>query len=181
MSKARLVALLPILLFSALALVLWAGLSRDPAVVPSVLINKPAPEFKLAAVANLNLPALSSDDLKLGKVTLLNIWASWCIPCRQEQPVLLELAKRSDIKLVGINNKDEPENARQFLATYGNPFSAIGSDINGRVTIDFGAYGVPETFIIDGKGVIRFKVIGGLTSEFLETELPKQLKLLAQD
>jgi cytochrome c biogenesis protein CcmG, thiol:disulfide interchange protein DsbE len=172
---------IPLIIFIAVAAALSVGLFRNPALIPSVLINKPAPEFSLPAIANLSVPALSSANLKEGEISVVNIWASWCIPCRQEQPILLELAKRTDLQLVGINNKDEPENARNFLATYGNPFAAIGSDLNGRVTIDFGAYGVPETFIVDGKGVIRYKVIGGLTPEFLHTELPKQLKLLLQD
>jgi cytochrome c biogenesis protein CcmG, thiol:disulfide interchange protein DsbE len=167
---------IPFIFFAALAIAFALGLTRNPATIPSVLINKPVPEFVLPAIENLNLPALSSADLKRGKVSIVNIWASWCIPCRQEQPILLELAKRTDIQLVGINNKDEPENARNFLATYGNPFVAIGADTNGRVTIDFGSYGVPETFLIDGKGIIRYKLIGGLTPEFLNVELPKQLK-----
>jgi cytochrome c biogenesis protein CcmG, thiol:disulfide interchange protein DsbE len=172
---------IPLIIFLAITAALSVGLFRNPALIPSVLINKPAPEFSLPAIANMNVPTLSSANLKQGKISVVNIWASWCIPCRQEQPILLELAKRADVQLLGINNKDEPENARNFLATYGNPFSAIGSDMNGRVTIDFGAYGVPETYIIDGKGIIRYKVIGGLTPEFLNTELPKQLKLLAGD
>jgi cytochrome c biogenesis protein CcmG, thiol:disulfide interchange protein DsbE len=167
---------IPFIFFATLAIAFALGLTRNPATIPSVLINKPVPEFVLPAIENLNLPALSSADLKRGKVSIVNIWASWCIPCRQEQPILLELAKRTDIQLVGINNKDEPENARNFLATYGNPFVAIGADTNGRVTIDFGSYGVPETFLIDGKGIIRYKLIGGLTPEFLNVELPKQLK-----
>jgi cytochrome c biogenesis protein CcmG, thiol:disulfide interchange protein DsbE len=172
---------IPLILFAAMTAALSVGLFRNPALIPSVLINKPAPEFSLPAIANINVPALSNADLKQGKISVVNIWASWCIPCRQEQPILLELAKRTDLQLVGINNKDEPDNARNFLTTYGNPFAAIGSDLNGRVTIDFGAYGVPETYIIDRRGIIRYKVIGGLTPEFLQTELPKHLKLLAQD
>jgi len=166
----------PLILFLGLVIAFGFGLMRNPALIPSVLLNKPVPEFTLPALENLNRPALSSYDLKNGKISIVNIWASWCVPCRQEQPLLLELAKRVDVQVVGINNKDDPENARNFLANNGNPFSAIGSDLNGRVTIDFGAYGVPETFIVDGKGVIRFKVIGGLTADYINRELPQQIQ-----
>jgi cytochrome c biogenesis protein CcmG, thiol:disulfide interchange protein DsbE len=167
----------PVIIFLAIALALWFGLFRNPSLIPSVLINRPVPEFNLPAIANMEVPGLSSADLKKGGVTLVNVWASWCIPCREEQPVLLELAKRHDLNLVGINNKDDPANASTFLATMGNPFKAIGSDITGRATIDFGTYGVPESFLIDGNGIIRFKIIGGITAEMLNVELPKQIEL----
>ena len=102
-----------------------------------------------------------------GDVAVVNVWASWCVPCRDEHPLLVALSKRSDIKLFGINNKDEPENARRFLTTLGQPFAAIGADRDGRTSIDWGVYGVPETFIIDGAGMIRYKWIGPLTPEAL--------------
>jgi cytochrome c biogenesis protein CcmG, thiol:disulfide interchange protein DsbE len=170
----------PVLIFLVIALALWFGLFLNPALIPSVLINKPAPEFNLPAIAEVGVPGLSSAELKKGKVTFVNVWASWCIPCRQEQPVLLELAKRSDIELVGINNKDEPANARAFLSAMGNPFAAIGSDLNGRTTIDFGTYGVPESFLIDGNGIIRFKIIGGITAENLNVDLPREIAKAAK-
>jgi cytochrome c biogenesis protein CcmG, thiol:disulfide interchange protein DsbE len=156
-------ALIPILVFAGLALIFYWGLYGDPKEIPSVLIGKPVPEFKLDPVAGLDSPGLSSAELKSGGVTVVNVWASWCGPCRQEHPLLLELSKRKDIRLVGIDNKDEAENARRFLGTLGNPFAAIGADATGRVTIDWGSYGVPETFVVDGQGIIRFKWIGPLS------------------
>jgi cytochrome c biogenesis protein CcmG, thiol:disulfide interchange protein DsbE len=166
---------LPVVLFFATAVVLYIGLAGDPKRIPSVLIGKSVPEFNLAAIPSLASPGLSSVDLKKGKVTLVNVWASWCIPCREEQPVLIELAKRTDLQIVGINNKDDPENARNFLGTMGNPFVAIGADPQGRTTIDFGTYGVPESFLVDGKGVIRYKIIGGITAQNFNVDLPREI------
>jgi cytochrome c biogenesis protein CcmG, thiol:disulfide interchange protein DsbE len=172
----RLITLLPILLFAALALLFWKGLSGDPSTLPSVLINKPVPAFTLAPVDGLNLPGLSQADLQKGKVSVVNIWASWCAPCRQEHPVLMELSKRTDITLVGINNKDDDANATRFLSVLGQPFSAVGADSNGRVTIDWGGYGVPETFVVDGKGIIRYKHVGPLSAEMLTGLLDEKIK-----
>jgi cytochrome c biogenesis protein CcmG/thiol:disulfide interchange protein DsbE len=160
-------ALLPIVIFAGLALVLWKGLSGDPSNLPSALIGKPAPDFSLPAIENANISGFTSADLKVGGVSVVNIWASWCGPCRLEHPLLMELSKRTDIRLYGINNKDKAENARRFLGTLGQPFAAIGADTNGRTTIDWGSYGVPETFIVDGKGLIRFKWIGPLSAEIM--------------
>ena len=171
----RLGKIIPVVVFVIFCGFVWRGLSNDPRLIPSVLIGKSVPEFSLAALPDLNVPGLSSADLKNGKITVINIWASWCIPCREEQPLLLELAKRTDIQLVGINNKDEPANARNFLGTMGNPFSAIGADPQGRATIDFGTYGVPETFLVDGAGIIRFKIIGGITAQNINVDLPREI------
>lgn len=148
--------------------------------LPPVNIGKSVPAFMLAPLPGLNLPGLNSGDLKMGQVTLVNIWASWCVPCREEQPLLLALSKRSDIQLVGINNKDDPEKARDFLGLMGNPFRAIGVDPYGRTTIDFGSYGVPESFLVDGKGIIRFKIIGGLTAQSINVDLPREIAHAAQ-
>jgi cytochrome c biogenesis protein CcmG, thiol:disulfide interchange protein DsbE len=169
-------ALLPITVFAGLALVFWWGLYGDPGEIPSALIGKPAPEFALEPIKDFGVPGLASADLKAGGITIVNIWASWCVPCRQEHPLLLELAKRSDIRVVGINNKDEPDNARRFLGTLGNPFAAIGADQNGRVTIDWGSYGVPETFVVDGKGIIRFKWIGPISPDALTGVLATEIE-----
>ena len=159
------IALLPIVIFAGLTLVLLKGLFGNPSMLPSVLIGKPIPEFALAAIEGSDIPGLTSADLKTGEVSVVNIWASWCGPCRLEHPLLMELSKRTDIRLYGINNKDKAENARRFLGTLGQPFAAIGADTDGRTTIDWGSYGVPETFIVDGKGIIRFKWIGPLSPE----------------
>lgn len=163
--------LLPIAVFLVLAALFYRGLSGDPAEVPSVLINKPVPDFTLSPVAALNLPGLASADLKRGEVTLVNVWASWCVPCRSEHPLLMELAKREDIRIVGINYKDDAENARRFLITLGVPFTAVGSDVDGRTSVDWGVYGVPESFLVDGGGVIRLKWIGPLSAEAVKNEI----------
>ena len=161
----------PIVAFAILALVFWQGLSGDPQKLPSTLINKPVPQFTLAAILDSNVPGLASSDLAQGKVTVVNIFASWCGPCREEHPLLMELAKRTDMQLVGINNKDAAEDARRFLGTLGNPYARVGADTDGRVSIDFGGYGVPETFVIDGKGTIRHKIVGQLTEENINSRL----------
>jgi cytochrome c biogenesis protein CcmG, thiol:disulfide interchange protein DsbE len=174
-----LAAMIPVLLFGVIAIILWRGLSNDPKFIPSVLLNKPVPEFNLKAVEGIQLPGLSHADLKKGNVTIVNIFASWCVPCREEQPLLMSLSVNKDINLVGINNKDTPADARNFLGTYGNPFTAIGSDIEGRATIDFGSYGVPETFVVDGNGIIRYKVIGGLGPSMTDGSFFKEVQKAA--
>jgi cytochrome c biogenesis protein CcmG, thiol:disulfide interchange protein DsbE len=160
-------ALVPVVIFTGLALLFWRGLYGNPSELPSVLIGKPVPVFSLPSIEGSDIPGFASADLGTGSISVVNIWASWCGPCRLEHPVLTELAKRGDIRLYGINNKDKAENARRFLGTLGQPFAAIGADINGRTTIDWGSYGVPETFIVDGKGIIRFKWIGPLSPEMM--------------
>ena len=173
-ARIRLLYLLPILVFTALTVLflirLYAG---DPSKVPSALIGRPAPTFALAALPGLMrdgaaVPGLSGDDLK-GRLTVVNVWASWCAPCRQEHPLLMELAKNPAIRVVGINYKDNPENARRFLGALGNPFAAVGADPSGRTAIDWGVYGVPETFIVGPDGTIRYKHIGPLTPEAMPT------------
>jgi cytochrome c biogenesis protein CcmG, thiol:disulfide interchange protein DsbE len=170
--RIRLLYLLPLVVFAALALLfLFRLYSDDPSKVPSALIGRPVPAFTLAPLENLTeggqaVPGLSDTDLK-GGVTIVNIWASWCAPCRQEHPTLLELAKSPATRVVGINYKDNPENARQFLGTLGNPFAAVGVDSTGRAAFDWGVYGVPETFIVGPDGIIRHKHIGPLLPEML--------------
>jgi cytochrome c biogenesis protein CcmG, thiol:disulfide interchange protein DsbE len=168
--RLRLLHLLPALVFLGLAALflvrLYAG---DPSRVPSALIGKPVPNFVLEPLAGLArngqpLPGLRIEDLR-GKLTIVNVWASWCAPCRQEHPVLMELARDPSIRVVGINYKDAPENARRFLGTFGNPFSSVGVDANGRAAIDWGVYGVPETFVVGPDGTIRHKHIGPITPD----------------
>ena len=168
-------ALLPVTAFGLLALLFWAGLSGNPAEIPSVLIGKPAPDVTLPAIAELGVPAFDTASLKAGGVTVVNVWASWCGPCRVEHPLLLELGKRGDIRLVGIDYKDDPENARRFLGTLGQPYAAVVADGEGRATVDWGVYGVPETFVIDGKGIIRYKWIGPLTEDGIAKILNVQI------
>lgn len=162
---------LPVAAFALLAVLFYRGLSGNPSDVPSVLINKPVPDFALAPIDGLDLPGLASGDLKKGDVTLVNVWASWCVPCREEHPLLMELAQQSNLRVVGINYKDDPENARRFLVTLGIPFTAIGADPNGRTAVDWGVYGVPESFLVDGSGTIRLKWIGPLTREALTKQI----------
>src|SRR5438876_300896 len=170
--------LVPIALFMALAALFYRGLSGNPSEIPSVLIDKPVPEFALAPNDGLAVPGFDSSDLAKGGITLVNVWASWCVPCRSEHPLLVELAKRNDIKVYGINYKDEAENARRFLGSLGNPFAAVGTDWNGRVAIDWGVYGVPETFVVDGKGIIRLKWIGELTPEAMRDTIGPKIEEL---
>ena len=168
--RRRLIFLLPVLVFVGLAgLFVFRLGDGDPSRIPSALIGKPAPTFSLAPLEGLladgkPVPGFSNEDLK-GKVTVVNVWASWCAPCRQEHPLLVELAKDPSIRVVGINQKDNPDNARRFLGTLGNPFAAVGVDPKGRASIDWGVYGVPETFIVGPDGTIRYKQIGPLTPE----------------
>jgi cytochrome c biogenesis protein CcmG/thiol:disulfide interchange protein DsbE len=161
----RLVHLLPLGLFAALALIFLTRLESgvDPEAIPSALVGKPAPGFDLPALVGSGLPGLKRADLD-GKVTIVNIFASWCVPCRAEHPVLTALARDSRIRVVGINYKDQPGNARTFLADLGNPYAAIGVDTRGRAAIDWGVYGVPETFVVGPDGIIRHKFIGPLTA-----------------
>lgn len=177
MKGARLrLAVLPVIFFAVLALLLWRGLFGNPSEIPSALIGRPVPEMTLPAVEGMDVPAFDTASLKAGTVTVVNVWASWCGPCRSEHPLLQELAKRTDIRLVGIDYKDEPENARRFLGTLGQPYAAIVSDEHGRAAVDWGVYGVPETFIVDGAGLIRYKWIGAITPEGLTGTLAREIE-----
>lgn len=160
--------LVPVIAFAVLALVFWKGLSGNPSEIPSALIGKPVPEFRLEAVEGLGVPGFETATLREGQVTLVNVWASWCGPCRLEHPLLMELAKRSDIRLFGLNYKDEPANARRFLGTLGQPYAAAGADTDGRAAVNWGVYGVPETFVVDGEGRIVFKHVGPIQNRDLD-------------
>lgn len=171
--RSRLLYLLPVLAFGALALLFLLRLSSgDPSQVPSALIGRSVPSFALDPLPGLvaqgqPVPGLSDADLKEGRVTIVNVWASWCGPCRQEHPLLMELARDPSVRVVGIAYKDNSENARRFLGALGNPFAAVGIDPNGRAAIDWGVYGVPETFLVGPDGTIRHKQIGPLSPEIL--------------
>ncbi|WP_394888182.1 DsbE family thiol:disulfide interchange protein [Mesorhizobium sp. AaZ16] len=172
---------LPLAVFLALAGVFLAQLlsGRDISTVPSALLGEQAPETSLPPLSGLDLPGLNSADFK-GKVTLVNIWASWCAPCREEHPVLMALAQDKRFEIAGLNYKDRPENARRFLGDLGNPFMAIGIDEAGRTAIDWGVYGVPETFLVGRDGKILFKNVGPLTVDATQrTLLPEIEKALA--
>ena len=161
---------LPLILLAALVAVFAFSIDRDPGLVRSALIDKPAPSFAMAAVPGLDVPGFDTAALK-GDVTVVNVFASWCIPCRDEHPLLVALKDVGSIRLFGINQADAPENARAFLAELGNPYDAVGTDRDRRVSIDWGVYGVPETFVVDANGIITFKHVGPLTPETVEREL----------
>lgn len=158
--------LLPLLLFIVLAIFLAVGLRLNPKDIPSPLIDKPAPAFALPILASPE-KTLKQSDLQ-GQVWLLNVWASWCISCREEHPLLLQLAKQNPVMLVGLNYKDEAQAANLWLQKLGNPYNVSIMDSDGRTGIDYGVYGVPETFVIDKRGVIRYKHTGPVVPGDLE-------------
>ena len=161
----------PIALFAVVALLFMLRLGAgDASRLPSALIGKPVPAFALAPVEGLGKPGLGSVDLEAGKVSVVNVFASWCGPCREEAPALLQLSQQG-LPLVGIAYKDKPENTRRFLTDDGDPFRAVGADTTGRTGIDFGVYGVPETYVVDGHGIIAAKIVGPLTEDIIRDQL----------
>jgi len=180
MTSKRLLFILPLAAFVALAVWFWMGLApnRDPSEVPSVMIGKPAPAFDLQAL-EAGQPGLKTEDLK-GHLTLINFFASWCVPCQAEAPVLLELSKDKRFALDGIAYKTKPGDTEGFLKQFGNPFERVVVDDSGRTAIDFGLYGVPESFLIDRDGVIRFRQVGPITDDVIASELKPLIAQLSQ-
>ena len=174
--RRRLIVFIPLVAFLALAALFMLRLGAgDPSRIPSALIGHPAPPTVLPPLPGLErdgkpVPGLAGADFK-GAVTVLNVWASWCVPCRDEAPLLMALAADPRIRIVGINYKDQPDNARRFLGRFGNPFAANGTDGNGRAAIEWGVYGVPETFVIGRDGRIAYKLIGPITPDNLGQSL----------
>ncbi len=163
--------LLPLVLFGVLVAFLAVGLQRDPHVVPSPLVSKPAPDFRLAQLIQAD-KVFTPAEMK-GRVWMLNVWASWCVACRVEHPLLMDIARSQVVPLIGLDYKDQRPGALKFLSQHGDPYDLSAFDGDGRVGIDYGVYGVPETFVIDKNGVIRHKQIGPITAEALEkTILP---------
>ena len=182
-TRFRPILLLPLAIFAALAAIFFVSLRSgvDPEAIPSALVGKPAPDFDLPALAGAQVPGLNRADLS-GKLTLVNVFASWCGPCRLEHPQLQALAGDSRIRLVGINYKDQPANALRFLGDMGNPYAAIGVDEKGRAAIDWGVYGVPETFIVGPDGTILYKFIGPITEDALNRVVRPEIdKVLGDD
>lgn len=174
--KRMALVLLPLVLFGALAALFFFRLGAgDPSKLPSALIGRQAPDTSLPALDGLTragapVPGFDAALLR-GKVSVVNVWASWCVPCHDEAPLLMEMAKDTRFQIVGLNYKDTPDNARRFLGRYGNPFSAIGADSNGRAAIEWGVYGVPETFVVARDGTIAYKLVGPISEDNLKTKL----------
>lgn len=177
--RIRFIHILPVVILLGVSGVFFVRLyGGDPSLVPSVMLNRPAPEFTLAPLEGLRragepIPGFAQADLPLSgedgtRVSIVNVWASWCVPCRDEHPALMELASDPEVRMLGINYKDRPENARRFLGALGNPFDKVGVDESGRSAIDWGVYGVPETFIVDAQGIIRYKHIGPIMPNQVE-------------
>lgn len=180
-SGVRVLLLLPLLLFLGLAglflLQLLSG--RDAATIPSALIGAPAPQTELPPVAGLGTPGIDSKDFA-AQVTLVNVFASWCVPCREEHPLLMTLSGDKRFRLVGLNYKDAPANTQKFLGELGNPYAAVGADEKGRAGIDWGVYGVPETFLVGRDGKIAYKQVGPLTEESLAKLMGEVQKALGK-
>jgi len=174
--------LLPLAIFAALAALFAFALSGgDPSKLPSALIGKPVPQVSFPPVEGLTdgttpIKGFAATDLADGKVSVVNFWASWCGPCVQEHPLLVALTVKTGVRLVGVNYKDQPAAARRFLGRYGNPYTAVGTDANGRGAIEWGVYGMPETFVIDGRGTIVYKHVGPITAESLEAKIIPAVK-----
>lgn len=175
----RLLFLLPLVVFAVIAGYFLWGLApeRDPRDVPTAMIDHPVPEFDLAAVPSLGTPGLKTADLAGGEVVMVNFFASWCVPCRAEHEFLSALAEESGVPLYGINHRDKPEDAAAWLAELGNPYRRIGAD-PGRAAVEWGVTGVPETFVIDGAGRIRWHHRGPLVPEIIEREVKPLLEAL---
>lgn len=166
----------PLILFAVLAGFLYIGLGLNPREVPSPLINKPAPTFDLTTLHEAD-QRFSPKQMQ-GKVWMLNVWASWCVSCRQEHPVLMDLARMNIVPVYGLNYKDQRVDGIQWLRQYGNPYMLSAFDADGRVGIDYGVYGVPETYVIDKQGVIRYKHIGPISREALQEKILPVVKEL---
>ncbi|MDH5436878.1 MAG: DsbE family thiol:disulfide interchange protein [Gammaproteobacteria bacterium] len=168
--------LIPLGIFAGLVILLGVGLTLNPREVPSPFIGKPAPDFILPTVHDASIQ-LSNEDFK-GQVSLFNVWASWCVACREEHPLLVALAKTSDIPIYGLNYKDKIPDAKRWLEMLGNPYLVSASDIEGKAGFNWGVYGVPETFLIDKKGIIRYKKIGPVTNKDLQGTILPMIKQL---
>lgn len=176
----RLKVFIPVAIFATIAAALYAGLSLSPRNIPSALIGKPVPAFTLPPMEGRN-NGLSSADLAKGEVTLVNIFASWCGPCRAEHPLFVELGKKGEVAINAINYKDPPEAAKRWLEALGDPYSRIGVDASGRTAIDWGVYGVPETFVVTADGKIACKHIGPVTPDDMQKKILPMVRDLKRD
>jgi cytochrome c biogenesis protein CcmG/thiol:disulfide interchange protein DsbE len=178
--RRRLIVLLPLIVFAGLTALFLIRLNGgDPSLIPSALIGHPVPQTALPPIAGLkrdgaDVPGIDPANFK-GAVTVVNVWASWCVPCHDEAPLLLQLAQDQRLRLIGINYKDDADNARRFLGRYGNPFAATGADQNGRAAIEWGVYGVPETFVVGRDARIAYKLVGPITPANFQSVLKPQI------
>jgi cytochrome c biogenesis protein CcmG/thiol:disulfide interchange protein DsbE len=175
---ARLARYLPLLVFFVIAVFLGIGLTMNPKDIPSPLIGKPVPQFTLPPVKGRTM-GLATADLR-GQVSIVNVFASWCVACREEHPILMDLSKQGILPIHGLNYKDKPDDAQAWLDQLGDPYTRTGADISGRVAIDWGVYGVPETFIVDREGRIAYKHIGPMTAEVLRDKIMPVITKLQQ-
>ena len=175
----RLVLLLPLAVFGLVGAAFFWGLLNNNSPLPSPLIGKPVPEFTLPPIEGRD-DGLSSADLR-GEVSLVNVWASWCVPCRAENPLMVELSKTGEVPIYGINYKDKAGEALAFLDELGDPFTRIGADLSGRVAIDWGVYGIPETFVIDAAGRVAYKHVGPFNRQILEEDILPVVRKLQRD
>ena len=175
----RLVLLLPLAVFGLVGAAFFWGLLNNNSPLPSPLIGKPVPEFTLPPIAGRD-DGLSSADLR-GQVSLVNVWASWCVPCRAENPLMVELSKTGEVPIYGINYKDKAGEALAFLDELGDPFTRIGADLSGRVAIDWGVYGIPETFVIDAAGRVAYKHVGPFNRQILEEDILPVVRKLQRE
>jgi len=180
LSGRLILALLPLVILVGLVVVFATQMGRNTSFVPSALINRPAPQFALAAVEGLEQPGFATADLAGNGVSVVNVFASWCVPCRAEHPLLMDLAQRDDITLIGMNYDDPAENALSFLAELGNPYDRIGADRDRRAGLEWGVYGVPETFVVNDAGIITFKHVGPLTPDSYRDQLLPAIEAAAQ-
>lgn len=175
--RSQLLRILPVVVFAVLAGFFAMALrSGDPSLLPSTLVGKPVPKTVFPSIEGLEAegkpePGFTSADLAKGKISIVNYWASWCVPCVDEHPLLELLKAESGVDIYGVNYKDQASAARRFLGRYGNPFTAVGADADGRAAIDWGVYGTPETFVVNGKGDVIYKHVGPITEESLKTKL----------
>ena len=180
MRPRRFIVLAPLILFAGLTALFLVRLNAgDPSLIPSALIGHPVPQTALPPIAGLKrdstaVPGVDPASFK-GAVTVVNVWASWCVPCHDEAPLLMQLAQDQRLRVIGINYKDDADNARRFLGRYGNPFAAAGADQNGRAAIEWGVYGVPETFVIGRNARIAYKLVGPITPENFQSILVPQI------
>lgn len=170
---------LPLIVFFGLTFFLWEGLAINPTFLSSTLINRPAPEFNVGSLQNPNVQL--SNKIFLGHVSMLNVWASWCSTCANEYPILLQIHQQNSIPIYGLDYKDNRQAALAVLNKFGNPYKAIGFDQSGNVAIDWGVYGTPETFVIDKQGIVRYKLVGGITMNIWRGKILPLINQLEQN